>query len=187
MTKRLVVIAVCGLALCFGASTLTNRKAQVDVNRTAHPFSAKGSDNATHSLESLTKDRALLLYFIKDGCPVNARMLPHFKQIHAAYKSGTKVNIIGVYNMGQAQYANFKRTNGIEFTCLFDPSKQIIGPYGAQSSPWAVLVEKGRITKVWAGYGKSNLKSMNDTLAKLNGMPVKQLAFSNAPVDVEAG
>lgn len=168
------VVVACGLA-------------QQDKPLTKAPeFSAKGSDGKTHTLASLTKDKPAVLYFIKDGCPVNSRALKYFDRVAKAYKG--KVNFVGIINLDEQAFKTFKDEVKPSYTVLFDPQKKIIRSYKAERSPWAHVVAKDQqITFTKKGFSSPGLNDLSSAMAKAAATKVVQVDTTGAPAQDEAG
>lgn len=152
----------------------------------APAFKATGTDGKTHTLASLSKDRPLLLYFIKDGCPVNHRALPFYKQVSAAYKG--KVNLVGVINTNLADYKKWQAEYKTSFVSLLDPDLKMIEAYKAVASPWAILIGRdGKIIKEWPGFSKGELEEMNRAMAAAGRVKAASINFGAAPARPQYG
>ncbi len=160
--------------------------AQPKTPKVAPSFQAMGTDGKTHTLASLTKDKQLVLYFIKVGCPVNAEAEKYFDRLYQAYKG--KVNFYGVINADEAGYKQWKKSYKASYPVLLDPDKKIIRPYRATHSPFAVVVgPEAKVVLVEDGYSVGQLAGLGKTMAKAAKVPEKKLDLSGAPVDATAG
>ena len=146
----------------------------------APDFKATSQDGKSHNLASLTKDGDLVLYFIKEGCPVNHRAAPFFKKIDDAYKG--KANIVGVINGSVSDAKAWAKDYGTNFPILSDATMKIIRSYGVVSSPWAIVIGKdGKVKKVLPGGASGNLSEINAIAAKNAGAKVASLSFDGSP------
>lgn len=169
------------------ASAFASDSAQVmaddDTAKKAPDFSAKGTDGKTHTLASLTKkDKALVLYFIGNTCPVNAEAIPFYKEISKAYKG--KVNFVGVIDADEEVYKDWQKEFGTKFTVLYDPDLEIIKKYKAIASPWSILISPdGEIVKTYSGFSGKSLQSLSDEMAKFTKREAAQINTKGAPKD----
>ncbi len=120
-----------------------------------------------------------MLYFIKIGCPVNHRAAPFYEKIVDAY--GEKANFVGVINGDEAEAKKWLKEYKSDMVILPDPDKKLIKGYGVDFSPWAVSVESGKITNIWAGGSPKNLSEVNAMVAKGAGASAAKLSFEGAP------
>jgi peroxiredoxin len=171
-----VSVAVLG-AMAMNATA--QRGTQDVVGTTAPAISAQGTDGKTHTLQSLTKDGPIVLYFIKIACPVNHQAAPHFKAIHDAYKG--KARIVGVINGSVDDGKKWASQYNTNFLILSDPNKKIIGDYKAVHSPWAIHVEGGKIAKVWNGGTAAQLTEINRAMAGVAKQTPANLDWRGAP------
>lgn len=175
-TIRLVAAAaVAGLLV--GALAFAGQGPKVGANAPA--FSAKGTDGKTYDLAALTKKGDLHLYFIKIGCPVNHRAAPHFKKLAETY--GDKANIVGVINGTPEEAKAWAKEYGAKFLILSDADLKIIRAYGAQYSPWAVVVSKGKIAAQYAEGASKALPALNKRAAATAKTKLVALNFDGAP------
>jgi len=155
------------------------------VGKPAPEFSAKGSDGKTHTLKSLTANGPVFLYFIKDGCPINHEMVKYFNELGKAYQG--KASLVGVIDGDASTARNWLSQYKAPYTLLLDPSHQIIRSYGAMYSPWAVMVEDGKIAKVWPGASKAGLTEMNALMAKAGKTKLVSVNLEGAPTRPSGG
>lgn len=177
--KRLRTIAGVAVGLSLVVACACAQRG-LETGAKAPNFSAKGTDGKTHSLQSLTKNGAVHLYFIKIGCPVNHLAAPHFNKIAAAYGAGG--NLVGVINGSTEEAKAWAKEYRAKFTILADPDLKIISAFGAQHSPWATAVTKaGKVSKVWNSGSPTTLVALNKMAAATAGKKVASLSFDGAP------
>jgi|GEM_PF-829147 peroxiredoxin len=157
-----------------------DRNFGVKVGDTAPTFTAKGSDGKEHSLAALSKDKPVILYFIKQFCSANPAATPFTQQLYAAY--GDKANFIGVINADDEGFKSWNNEYKVKYTTLYDPDKKIIRAYGIAKSHCAVLVGKdGKVTELFRGWGQGSLKNIEKAMAANSGVAVKPVNVSAAP------
>lgn len=152
----------------------------------APDFKATGSDGKSYTLKSFTGKKPTLFYFIGATCPVNAQAVKYFNRVAEAYKGS--VNFIGVIDGDKAAYTTWNKQFKAPYVVLLDPNQKIIGAYGAERSPWAVLVDsKGTITKIWTGYSAKQITEIGGALATASKVTAKKLDVAGAPDSPRAG
>ena len=144
-----------------------------DSGKKAPDFSARGTDGKTHTLKSLTGDKALVLYFISWSCPINEQAVPYYKEIAKAYKG--KVNFVGVIDAHETIFKQWNRDHKVPFKVLYDPGHDIIDSYKAKASPWVIVVNpEGEIEKTYKGYSEKSLQDLSGVMAShTKGEPAK--------------
>ena len=146
----------------------------------APAFSAQGTDGKTYSLQSLSASGAAILYFIKEGCPVNHQAAPFLAKLSNAYEN--KASLFGVYNGTLANAKDWAKRYGAKFTILADPDLKIIRGYGVPYSPFLVEVGPGgKVGKLVGDGNPKNLAVANRILASGLGKQLVELSFSGAP------
>lgn len=152
----------------------------------APDFSAKLSTGKDVTLKSLLAKGPVYLYFVKSDCPINARALPYYQKISAAY--GEKSALLGVINEDSAAFKSWNAENKTTFRMALDPQAKIINSYGAERSPWIVEVRAdGKIGKVWQGYSQGMLSELNNALALSAKMKPAAINVTDAPKSVRYG
>lgn len=153
----------------------------------APTFSGRASDGKTYSNATLkTTQKATLIYFIGHTCPVNAQAVKYFNAVGAAYKG--KVNFLGVIDTDAAGYKTWQGRFKAPYPVIYDPNLKIIEAFGAERSPWAVLVDsKGQVVDEWHGYSVSFINGMSTKIASTAKTPVKKIDTAGAPTQTRYG
>lgn len=173
LTAGIFCVSALGLAACMSGGG-------AQVGKAAPAFSAKGTDDAVHTLESHTKNGTTVMYFIKEGCPVNHEAAPFVQKLATAY--GTKTNLVGVYNGPVKDAKAWAKRYKSTYPIIEDPALKVIRGYGAAYSPWMVVVDKsGKVQKVFEGASPKELEEVNKLVAANAGMPVAKLSFAGSP------
>lgn len=176
-----VVAGVAVLALAMQPNPVST-KVSDDAGKKAPSFSAKASDGKTYSLESLTKgDKALVLYFISNTCPINDEAVTYFNQVGKAYK-GKNVEFVGVIDGDAELFKEWNSYHKVSFKVLYDPDKKIIESYKAEASPWIIVVNpNGEIEKTYKGYSDKSLQELSDRMAKYGKTKSVKINTEGAP------
>lgn len=160
-------------------------QAGLKVGNVAPAFSAAATDGKTHSLQSLTGEKDVFLYFISESCPVNAQAFKYYERLSKAYAG--KARLVGVINADAAGYKAWAKQFKASFPVLYDPDLKIIRAYKANASPWMVQVSGGKVKQVWTGYSGPYLKQMSTAMASAGAVEVAKVDFSGAPADFMFG
>ncbi len=146
----------------------------------APPFTAPGTDGKPHSLKGLTENGPAVLYFIKEGCPVNHDAAPLMSKLSGAYEN--KVNLVGVYNGSVAEAKSWAKRYGAGYVILADPQLKIIRSFRVPYSPYLISVEKGAKYGSLRGDGTAkNMEAANKLLASGAGKKLVAVSFKGAP------
>jgi peroxiredoxin len=185
MIGGLAAAGIVGAIACMPAAAPVSAEAEVVGALTQGPkaapaFSAAGTDGKTHTLDGHLKNGLTFMYFIKEACPVNHRAAPHVQKLATAY--GEKANLVGVYNGSVKNAKDWVRRYKATYPLIEDPSLRVIRGYGAEYSPWLVVVGKdGKIAKVFEGAAPKELEEVNKMMAANAGMKMAKLDFTGAP------
>lgn len=133
---------------------------------------------AAPTLEEAAKKAPAVLYFVKTDCGSNPEAVPLVQSLYQVNSKAEKFFV--VLNADSAGAAKWAKENKTTFPIIPDPEKEIIKKYNVEFSQTGVLVDADlKEVKRFAGYGKSVLEDLNETLA-VNGMPAK-VDLSSAP------
>lgn len=149
-------------------------------------FEATDANGASHSLASLTGDKPLVLYFIKDGCPCSNDVEPLYQRMAAKY--GDKVRFAGVIN-GDADVAKaWLAKMETPYPVLLDPEIKVVKEYKADRSVYLLVIgPDGNIVRMWPGYSQTMLSELNATLAKMTGTEETPFDAAYAPKEPTSG
>lgn len=162
------------------ATLAWSQQATIKAGSTAPDFSATGTDDKVHTLKTVQKNGPFVLYFVKDGCPLNQRAIPHFNAIATAYRG--RAQLVGVVSSDLKTAKLWRKTHESPLLMLADPESKIITAYQAKYSPWVILVNAdGKIAKSMEGASKAVLNVVNNFLAKAANMRPANLNFETAP------
>lgn len=180
--SALVVGAVAALVVAgtrVDASSLESVETQT---AKAPSFNLKTADGKAHTLESLTKDAdEVVFYFIGHTCPINAKAAPYVHQF-ANTANGKKVKFVGILDGGKSETEAWTKKFGAKYPILMDSSKDTIAAYGAQRSPWFVVVDKkGNVVQTDKGYSADQLKTLSGRISKVEGKSAPALKLEGAP------
>lgn len=168
----LASVAVVGFAL--------SRQETMRRGDKAPAFAGAAANGQNLTLSGLLAKGPVVLYFIKEDCPVNAEAIRYYNRLATGY--GGKSRLVGVINADKKGYAAWARRFKPTFPVMLDPSLKVIRGYKAQASPWTVEVARdGKVANVWPGYSTKELKEINGRLALAAGAPVAKVDLSGAP------
>jgi peroxiredoxin len=88
---------------------------------------------------------------------------------------------VGIINGSPQEAKAWAKEYGAKFLILADPNMKIIRSYGAQHSPWALTVSKGKVSKVWNDGSATTLSALNKSAAKTAGAKLVAMTFDGAP------
>jgi len=145
----------------------------------APDFEVKATDGESYSLENLTEKAPVFLVFWKDPCGHNPRATPLFNRMKEAY--GDKVTLLGVVNLVADSTSGWAERFGFTYPLLEDGDRELIGAYEVVKSVCTFQIgTDGKITKVFEGYGRDEITSLN-TLAEVAGVDAAEIDMAGAP------
>lgn len=167
---------------------VTNRmisRTEKMATRPAPPFRLQDAAGRWHSLQDLSQEGPILLYFIGKDCPCSVDAEPMFNALAFAYP---RAKVVGVINCGAADAKKWAEENLSNHPVLLDPANRTMADYRAEASVYsAVVTQSGKIVKMWPGYSQSIMDEISRTLADLTGSPFVKLDRRLAPKEMAAG
>lgn len=175
------VVAILGASILAGFALSPSLETdEVAPGKGAPDFSAKGTDGKAYTLKSVMAKGPAVLYFIKEGCPVNQQAAPFVARMSKSY--GDKANLIGVYNGPMADAKKWAKSHNAGYPVLADPDYKIIHAYGAPFSPFMIEVTKGgKVGNLVGDGGPKNMAAANKILAASVGAKTASVDFRGAP------
>lgn len=161
-------------------------EAEATARKPAPPFDAVDASGRRWTLESLTHERPLVLYFVKDGCPCSVDAEPLYQRMAEKFK--TKVQFAAVINGGRFVADKWLKVMKTPYPVILDPDQRIIKDYGIERSVYLALMDpEGRIVKLWPGYSATMLKELNAALSTATGTRETPFDPLYAPVELSSG
>ncbi|MFN7171483.1 MAG: TlpA family protein disulfide reductase [Fimbriimonadaceae bacterium] len=164
------LIALVALPACLSAQK---------VGEKAPDWSETVSTGKRTSGAELQKNGPYVLYFIKIGCPVNEPLVGFYNQIAQSYKG---VQFLGVIDGNAKAFESWNKKHKVTFPVVLDPNKKVIKAFGAQASPWVIVVnQNGTFGRIDPGSSQARLNALNQFAARTAKAPVAKIDFSRAP------
>lgn len=152
----LIVAAACGLLVAAPPKVET-----LAIGAKAPPFSLKGVDGKTWTLDDVSAARILVLVFTCNHCPDARAASGRIREVAADYKDkgvtlvaisgndprGLRLDEIGYSVWGDSfeEMKHHAKENGWEFPYLYDgDTQQATKAYGAQATPHVFVFDAGR-------------------------------------------
>jgi peroxiredoxin len=174
MNMNLAFLAAVAVFVPMGADIIAPGKPAPNVT-------GKLTTGATFNLQTATKTKPVLLYFISTSCPVTADATKYYDRLAKAYaKDG--VPVVGIVNDGKDGYANWQKVHKVSFGSILDPEYNVIQAYGVFASPSAVLVAPGgKVQRVWVGWGQKEIREASEAIAKHLRKTPPRIDLTGAP------
>lgn len=174
-TRIVATLAAIGVACAFAVQSTPH----LPVGQNAPDFKGVGSDGKEYSLKSLTGEGPAFVVFWKERCPHNAKASALFNALHKAY--GEKTKLVGIVNASDEGAKKWTERFQLSYPLLSDASKATIGAYAVKYSICTFQIGKdGKIEKVFPGYGKETMDSLNGAMAAASGVKA-DVDLSGAP------
>jgi len=158
---------------------LLESKITLKTGDNAPDFSLKGIDDETHSLDSYSGNKGLLVIFMCNHCPYVKAKIEAIKEIHEKFNEN--IAIVGINSNDSIEYPddsfeNMKKTaneKGMKFDYLVDDTQDVAKRYGAVCTPDPFLFDEdrklifhGRIDNAMNPDATATENTMQDNLKK---------------------
>ncbi len=155
-------------------------------DKIAPDFTLPGEDGSSYSLGSLTKEKALMIFFVEKNCPCCLGAKYFVDRMQELYKD--HLTTVAIINADRAEAGKWKQATMAEFPILLDPGLEVIKKYQATRGVYTTLVAPGgRIAAAYPGYGKQMLKDLGAEIAKLAGIEPRPYEAMAAPDELTSG
>ncbi|MCH8275623.1 MAG: redoxin domain-containing protein [Armatimonadetes bacterium] len=147
---------------------------------TAPGFGGKATDGKEYSLKKMVAEGTVFVVFWKERCPHNPRAAPMFNELYKVYEG--KAKLIGVVSASPDGAKKWSDRFNVTYPLLSDGAKEVIKSYKMKYSIGTMqIAQNGKIIKVFAGYGKAEMESLNEAMAEAAGTKRKAINLDRAP------
>jgi peroxiredoxin len=128
------------------------------------------------SLQHALKHGPAVVAFFKISCPVCQFTFPYLERIYKAYPASA-VTIVGVSQDEQNYTQDFAHEYRISFPLLLDPVDRYpaSNAYDLTNVPSIFLIADGEVKLSIVGWDKRDMETLNATVARASGVPVRPL------------
>lgn len=174
------LLATLGLAGACVALAAVQETPYLPVGEIAPAIDAKGHDGKSYSSAALAKEKPIFVVFWKERCPHNPRAAGIFNALNKAYEG--KAPMYGVVNASPEGAANWVKQFSVNYPMLSDAAKDAIKAYKLRYSITTVQIgTDGKIAKVFEGYGREQMASLNEAMASIAGSKPAEVDLTGAP------
>lgn len=144
------------------------------------------SEGRPVKLSDLSKEKPVVLYFIKDGCPCSETYEPFIQELARNYSD--VVSVVGIID-GTQETAREWSTRFVDpYPIAFDPDSATMGRWGATNSAFTALVDRnGQLVAYWPGYSRWMLEELSQKISEIAGVPRRRLSILDAPSQLYTG
>lgn len=176
------LIATCAVALAIG----TSASAQLKPGDNLPQFAITGQDGKRWVAKDFQKPgQRTFLYFINDMDNTSRQASTEINRLVKMYGGA---QWYGVVNAREDRVRSYASEFQPPYPLLLDPDLRTIMTLGIKSAPTVVMIDgKGRIGKVWTGFGRDAMASLNRTLAASAGKRAQRFDNSNVPTQTKYG
>jgi peroxiredoxin len=162
------------------------KKANGAIGMTAPDFTATDTGGQVQTLDDLTKNGPLFMYFVLDGCPCSIEAEPHYEHLSEQFHGSVKFLVISSAKESDAR--KWKSEFGVPYPVVSQSNLELMHLYGVTNSVYCLLIGRDKkIVKMWPGYSASMLDEANAILAKTTGEKLQPFDVKLAPKIMTSG
>jgi peroxiredoxin len=152
----------------------------------APEFQITDTDGTVRTLDDLTKDRPLFLYFVLEGCPCSIEAEPHYERLSQQFQGG--INFLAVTNAKPDVAKKWKSEFAVPFPVVSQPGLELMNKFGVERAVYCLLIDKGgKIVSMWPGYSASMLQEVNQEMAAALHQTPRKFDSKEAPEIMTSG
>src|SRR5690606_9040562 len=107
----------------------------------APEFRLVDTNGTIHTLESLTADRPLLIFFVEKNCPCCLGAKHFVDSLAEMYRDSA--NVVGIINASGEEAQAWVKETKPHFAVLQDPNQHVIRAFGAERGVYTTIVAPG--------------------------------------------
>jgi len=152
----------------------------------APDFSVTDIEGKNESLDTLTQNGPLFIYFVLDGCPCSIEAEPHYERLSRQFKGA--VNFLAVTNAKPDVAKKWKDEFAVPFAVVSQPQLELMNKFAVQRAVYCLLIgQNKKIIRMWHGYSASMLQEVNREMSNATNQPVKKFDSGTAPEIMTSG
>jgi hypothetical protein len=135
---------------------------------------------------ALSAGKAVVLIFIKDGCPCSIRFEPYFHRLYEAYR-GT-VGFVGVIDGEGVTARSYAAANAVPYKLIADPDARLMDRFDAKNGGYAALLDAGGVVVgFWPGFSVDAMADLGRRIALVAGIAERPIETAGLPVKLTSG
>lgn len=183
-TATILLLLAAGAA--FAAAIATRSRVGHPVSPRMREAAGAQAGRSATMLPEEVRGKAVVLIFIKEGCPCSEAAEPCFLRLTRAY--GSRIAFVGIIDGDVAVAERWIREHDTPYPVLADPDLKLIQSLSAERSAYVTLVTSdGTVERLWPGYSARMLRELGARLASIAGMAEVPLDVSDAPEELTSG
>lgn len=163
-----------------------SRNAKAFATKPAPVLELTDSEGKSIRLNDLAKDKLVVVYFVKDGCPCSETYEPFIQEVARNYSD--VATFLAVIDGTRETAAAWSSRYVLPYPIAFDTTSATMASWGATNSAFTALVDRsGKVVDYWPGYSLTMLEDLGRGIAELAGVPRRRLALLDAPSRLYTG
>ena len=152
----------------------------------APDFTVTDIDGHNESLDTLTQNGPLFIYFVLDGCPCSIEAEPHYERLSKQFNGAIK--FLAVTSAKPDVAKKWRDEFAVPFPVVSQPDLELMKKFAVERSVYCLLIgHNKKILRMWPGYSASMLQEVNRDMAAATNQPVKKFDSSTAPEIMTSG
>jgi hypothetical protein len=135
---------------------------------------------------ALSEGAALVVIFVKGGCPCSVQFEPYFHRLFEAY--GKRARFLAVIDGDPSTALRYAGENSVPYPVVADPEEALIRRFEAKNGGYAALLDpQGVIVGFWPGFSAGAMTELGHRLSVLAGVAERPIATAGLPGTLTSG
>jgi peroxiredoxin len=156
------------------------------VQRVVDDFAITTADGRRLDWPALSGGEAVLVVFIKNGCPCSVEFEPYFHRLFEAYRDTTR--FIGVIDGDPSTARRYAETHSVPYPVIADPEERLIGRFAVRNGGYAALLApEGTVVGFWPGFSQTAMSDLGRRISLLARVAERPIDTAGLPRNLTTG
>jgi hypothetical protein len=156
------------------------------VRRVVDDFAVTSAGGQRLDWPALSGGEAVVVVFVKNGCPCSVEFEPYFHRLFEAYRDTTR--FIGVIDGDPSTARRYAETNSVPYPVIADPEKRLIGRFEARNGGYAALLApEGTVVGFWPGFSQGAMSDLGRRISVLARVAERPIDTAGLPRNLTTG
>jgi hypothetical protein len=156
------------------------------VHRTVDDLVVTTAEGRRLDWQILSEGAALVVIFVKRGCPCSVQFEPYFHRLFEAY--GNRTRFLAVIDGDSSTALRYAEENSVPYPIVADPEEALIQRFEAKNGGYAALLDpQGTIVGFWPGFSAGAMTELGHRLSALSGVAERPIVTAGLPRQLTSG
>jgi peroxiredoxin len=156
------------------------------VRRVVDGLAVTTADGRRLEWPALSGGAAVVVIFVKQGCPCSREFEPYFHRLYEAYRGTTR--FIAVTDGDASIARRYAEESSVPYPVIADPDEEIIRRFEAKNGGYAALLDpQGTIVGFWPGFSADAMSELGRRISVLANVEERPVATAGLPKHLTSG